>query len=209
MSAMPNPARSELYAGLLPVEPLAEPPPVRPTTLENDPPQSRRPSLRKRASRAFTRYLIAFFIGVTATLAWQSYGDAARDIIASSYPQLGWLAPQPAPTAQNAPDVIALAAPAAPSPDQQQVGAMSLDLDAVRQSLDQIGASQERIARTVDQLAAGQEQMTREITKLQAIGQYILYKNSEPPPQLATPPARKPVPRSSQAPTMLTPTRNP
>ncbi len=78
---------------------------------------------------------------------------------------------------------------------------MSLDLDAVRQSLDQIGASQERIARTVDQLAAGQEQMTREITKLQAIGQYILYKNSEPSPQLATPPARKPLPRSAQAPT--------
>ena len=77
---------------------------------------------------------------------------------------------------------------------------MSLDLDAVRQSLDQIGASQ-GIARTVDQPAAGKEQMTREITKLQAIGQYILYKNSEPPPQLATPPARKPVPRSSQAPT--------
>ena len=59
---------------------------------------------------------------------------------------------------------------------------MSLDLDAVRQSLDQIGASQERIARTVDQLAAGQEQMTREISRLQAIEQH---KNSEPPPRSA------------------------
>ena len=67
----------------------------------------------------------------------------------------------------------------------------------MRQSLDQIGASQERIARTVDQLAAGQEQMTREITKLQAIGQYILYKNSEPPsPQASAPVATT---RSSQA----------
>ncbi len=103
MSTMPNPAQSELYAGLLPVEPLAEPPPVRPTTLENDPPQSRRP-LRKRASRAFTRYLIAFFIGVTATLAWQSYGDAARQIIASSYPQLGWLALRAAPFAPTIPE---------------------------------------------------------------------------------------------------------
>src|SRR5260370_27118041 len=138
MSTMPNPAQSELYAGLLPVEPLAEPPPVRPTTLENEPPQSRRPSLRKRASRAFTRYLIAFFIGVTATLAWQSYGDAARDMIVNSYPQLGWLAPQAQPFAPSAPETIALVAPAVPSFDQQQLSAMSLDLDAVRQSIDGI-----------------------------------------------------------------------
>jgi hypothetical protein len=52
----------------------------------------------------------------------------------------------------------------------------------VRQSLDRIAASQEQMTRNVSQLAAGQEQMTSEITKLQAIGQYILYKNSEPPP---------------------------
>ena len=47
------------------------------------------------------------------------------------------------------------------------------------------------MARTVDQLTAGQEQLTREITKVQAIEQYILYKNSEPP-------ASKPVARPSQ-----------
>ncbi len=39
---------------------------------------------------------------------------------------------------------------------------------------------------------AGQEHMTREITKLQAIGQYILYKNSEPS-------GPKPVPGPSRA----------
>jgi hypothetical protein len=47
------------------------------------------------------------------------------------------------------------------------------------------------MARTVGQLTAGQEQLTREITKLQAIEQYILYKNSEPL-------APKPVPRPPQ-----------
>jgi len=214
MSAMPNPAQSELYAGLLPVEPLAEPPPVRPTTLENAPPQSRQPSLRKRASRAFTRYLIAFFIGVTATLAWQSYGDEAKEMIANSYPQLGWwLAPQAGPVAQNAPETIALVAPAAPSFDQQQLNAISLDLDAVRQGIDKIAAgiaaiqersadriATEQIARSVAQLTAGPEQMTREITKLQAVEQYVLYKNSEPSPRPAPAPARNPVPRPSQAP---------
>ncbi len=39
--------------------------------------------------------------------------------------------------------------------------------------------------------------MTREITKLQAIGQYILYKNSEPPPPQAS--ASVATPRSSRA----------
>jgi septal ring factor EnvC (AmiA/AmiB activator) len=113
-------------------------------------------------------------------------------MITSSFPQLGWLAPQAAPVAQNTPDVIAPTAPATPSPDQQQLNAMSLDLDAVRQSVDRIAASQEQMTRNVDQLTAGQEQLTREITKLQAIQQYMLYKSSEPP-------APKPVPRSSQA----------
>ena len=141
------------------------------------------------------RFLFAVGIGVAATLAWQSYGDAAREMIANSYPQLGWLAPSAA-AAQAAPTTIAAATA---SLDQQDLKAMSLNLAAVRQRVDQVAA----------QVAAGQEQMTREITKLQEIAQYALYKNSEPQAQLATPPARKPVPRPPQAPTALTPARNP
>src|SRR5882762_7179360 len=161
---------------------------------------------------SLTGFLITFCIGVAATLGWQSYGDAARELIASSYPQLGWLAPKPAPNAPNAPDMIALAAPAAPSPDQRQLNAMSLDLDAVRQSVERIAASiaanQEQITHSVDRIAAGQEQMTREIIKLQEIEQYILYKNSESPPPPPAP-ARSRAPRPSQAPTAPTPARNP
>src|SRR5258708_9249185 len=67
-------------------------------------PSVARPPPRKRP----LRFLIAFGIGVAATLAWQSYGDAAREIIASSYPQLGWLAPQAA-AAQTAPTTLAAA----------------------------------------------------------------------------------------------------
>ena len=51
---------------------------------------------------AFVRYLIAFFIGVTATLAWQSYSGAARQTIAGWSPHLGWLAPAAAPTRVSA-----------------------------------------------------------------------------------------------------------
>jgi len=229
MSAMPSPAQSEFYAGLLPVERSDEPPPVSPTTLENDRSQNnRQPSLRKRASRVFSRLLITFCIGVASTLAWQSYGDAARAMLANSYPQLGWLAPQAELVAQNVPETTGLVAP---SFDQQQLNAMSVDLDAVRQSIDRIAtsmtaiqeqmsrsadgvansivANQEQIARSVDQLTAGQEQMTREITKLQAVEQYVLYKNADPPPRPAAAQALKPVPRPSQAPIALSPARNP
>src|ERR1051326_3339761 len=42
-----------------------------------------RPSFGKRAARAFIRYLIACCLGVGGTLAWQSYGDAAKQTIAT------------------------------------------------------------------------------------------------------------------------------
>jgi len=177
---------------------------------------------------SLTGFLIIFCVGVAATLGWQSYGDAAREMIASSYPQLGWLAPKLAPNAPNAPDRSALAVPAASSPDQQQLNAISLDLDAMRQSIERIAASEEQITRNVDRIAtsiatgqeqmthsvdritAGQEQITRGITKLQEIEQYILYKNSESPPQQPAPaPARSRAPRPSQAPTTPTPAGNP
>ena len=146
------------------------------------------------------------------------YGDAARRIIASSSPQLHWLAPH------SAPDRTGLAAQGAPSPDHQRLNEMLLGLDAVRQSVDRIAItqeqttrdvdqltagqkqmarnvdqltdSQERMTHNVDQLTAGQEQMTREITKLQAVEQQVLQKNSEPPPRSAPALARNPVPRS-------------
>jgi hypothetical protein len=123
------------------------------------------------------RFLIAFCVGVAATLAWQSYGDVAREVVASKYPQLGWLAPEAA-VAQTAPDPIVRPIT---SPDPQELKAMSLALAAVRQR--------------VDQLAAGQERMTRDFTtKVQAAEQNILDKISVPPPQPAAAPTRKPVP---------------
>jgi len=199
---MLSPTQSEISRATLPVKKLVEVVTFDPANLKIGQPQSERPRLGKRVLLALP---ITLCIGVAATLAWQSRGDAAKKAIASAFPQLGWLAPQAAPVTQNTPDIFVPAASAAPSPDQQQLTAMPLDLDAVRQSVDQIAAGQaqmtrsveriavgqEQMARTVGQLAAGQEQLTREITKLQAIEQYILYKNSEPP-------APKPVARPSQ-----------
>jgi hypothetical protein len=57
-----------------------------------------------------TRILITFCVGVAAILAWQSYGDAARQIIASAYPQAGWLAPRTVPIGYSAPSTTGLVA---------------------------------------------------------------------------------------------------
>jgi methyl-accepting chemotaxis protein len=209
MSAISNPAESKFPKDALPAKrQLVEKVAIDPAHLKDDQIQSERPTLGKRVPLVLVP--ITFCIGVAANLAWQSYGDAVRKAIASSFPQLGWSAPQAAPIVQSTPDMFAPIASAAPFPDQPQLNAMSLDLDAVRQrvdqiatsiaegqeqmtrSIDRIAASQEQMARTVDRLAAAEEQVTREITKMQAIEQYVLYKNSEPP-------APKRVPRQSQA----------
>src|SRR5262249_30433480 len=81
---------------------------------------------KRRRSRGFARYLIAICIGAAAILAWQSYGDATKQIIATRAPELGWSpearqmiaswvpvgwtksvpeAPQAAPVMQTAPSV--------------------------------------------------------------------------------------------------------
>src|SRR5215467_7535846 len=126
MAATPNPTRFEF------------PPdhwPSRPSVVAI----GKRPSLARRAARGVIRLLIIFGSGVAATLAWQSYGDVARETIASSSPQLGWLALPAAPRAQ------AMAAPAAPSPELQQLREMSFVFATVRQSVDQLSANQQQI----------------------------------------------------------------
>ena len=142
----------------------------------------------KRVSRALSRFLITFCIGVAATLAWQSHGDVVREMIASSHPQLGWLAPQ--------------AAPNAPSPDLQQLKAMSTDIAAVRQSVDQLAAQfvagQEHMMRDITKQHAAQQELLESILKLHAAEQDILENilDKIPAPALrpAAGPARKPAP---------------
>ena len=135
MASTLSPMRSKFSADRWPDD---DPPPdslFHPTDLDLKP---ARP-LGKRALRG----LVIFCLGVTATLAWQSHGDTAREMIANSAPQLGWVAPQATAVAQAAPNSVAPTGPAARSSDVQR---LSLDLAAVRQSLDQITASQQQMA---------------------------------------------------------------
>jgi hypothetical protein len=168
MSAMPSSTQPEVFKGSLPVKKLVEVLAIDPANLKNDQLESGRVRLGKRVPLLLAA--IMFCIGVAATLAWQSYSDAARRAIAGSLSKLSWLAPRAAPVAQNTPDISTPAAWAAPSPDQQQLDAMSLDLDAVRQSVDRIATSitigQEQMTRTVDRITASQDQMARTIGQL-------------------------------------------
>src|SRR5258705_11092073 len=52
---------------------------------------SERPSVGRRIFRTLTRFSIAVLVGVGATLAWQSYGDAAREMVVARAPTLAWL----------------------------------------------------------------------------------------------------------------------
>ncbi len=131
------------------------------------------PSPRKRKSRPVVRFLVTFCIGVAATIAWQTFGDAARQLVASSSPVLGWLAPQ-VDSDQASP-----AGPA--STDTRQLKAALLDLAAMRQS--------------VEQVAAQNQQMEGDIATMQTAQQAILRKLSTPPPpaqRQVTAPARSP-----------------
>jgi hypothetical protein len=177
-------AQSEFCEISLPVKRrLVEVLTINPAHLKNDRSQSQWRGLGKRGALALAPLLITFCIGVGATVAWLTHGDAAREVIASSFPRLGRLTWRAAAVGQTAPNIIV---PAASSPDHQLLNDMALNLDALWQRVDQLSAGQEQMARNIQQLTAAQEQVTLEVTKLHLIDQYILYKNPETPLQRAT-----------------------
>lgn len=148
---------------------------------EEQPAERRRGGRSSSSSRGgFSRYVVAIGIGVGATLAWQAYGDTAREMIAGTYPQLGWLSPRAA-SAQTA---LTATASSVRSTDQQ-LQEVAASLAAMRQRIDQISL----------QVAASQDQMTRDITaKVQAAERDILDKiaSAQPKPEVTA--ARKPAP---------------
>jgi hypothetical protein len=118
---------------------------------------------------AFVRFLVIFFIGVAATLAWQSYGATAREVMASWSPHLAWLAPPPAPV----------------STSPEQVVAMSRGLASMRQDVDKLAADITKLQAiqqgTVDRTSASPP------SPAVAPGRKPV---SQPPPPVRTPLAR-------------------
>ena len=76
-------ALSEFSKGRWATEPSDEPP-LHPNELNLV--MRLRVWLDKLAPLAFARYLITFFVGVAATLAWQSYRDATREQTSAAAP---------------------------------------------------------------------------------------------------------------------------
>jgi len=158
--------------------------------------------MKKRGSRRFGRYLVAILIGVAATLAWQSYGESAKQIIATRAPELGW-SPQakqmiatsiqwigwtkpPATHESTAARSFATETPQA-APVPQTAPAAVAPSVPVAPSIDpaevhQIAMDLTALRQTVAQITASQDQMAREVDRLQAADQEILAKIPEPPP---------------------------
>jgi hypothetical protein len=159
---------------------------------------------KKRSARGFTRYLLAICVGAAATLAWLSYGEAAKQIIATRGPELGW-SPETKQMIANwvqefgwtkrgngsekiavsgpevqvatvAQTVPGAVTPATPSIDPEQVHQIAVDLAALGQTVDQLAGSQDKIGRNID--------------RLQGAVAEILVKIPEPaPPPIAAAPA--------------------
>jgi hypothetical protein len=135
-------------------------------------------SIVRRVPAVLGRAVIAFCVGVTATLVWQSYGNTARRMVASLNPRLAWLAPVAAPAVSGA---TAPGPSAGVPPDQ--LAAISHSLAAVRQSVDKLAA---------------------DITKLQAAKQDVPPVRTSASPAAAVAQGRKP---ASAAPTQAATTR--
>ena len=144
-----------------------------------------RVSLGKRASRGLVRFLIVFSVGVGTTLAWQWYGDAARAMIATSWPQLASLAREPASVLRAAP-AQAATTQATVSPELQQLKEDLAQLKQELQQLKEIPAALASLRQSVDRLAGSQQQIAGTIAKLGA-------QKPASPPRPAPAPAPKPV----------------
>jgi hypothetical protein len=148
-----------------------EAPPESPSDLKNELFADAQRLLDKLTPLAFARYLIAFFIGVVATVAWQSWDGRAAAI----------------PPGHQQPNAILL------DSIKQRIDRIVTHVASLQEQLtrgvDLLEAGQE-------QLAASHDQMTRDIAKLQA----AVSKNPEPLPRLAHGPVSV-VHRQLQAPT--------
>jgi hypothetical protein len=151
-----------------------------------------RPSIGRRAVRAFTGFLLTACIG-GAGVAWQFYGDAAKRIVARWAPQLVLTSspatkaapPHPASLAQPAPEGVAPTAATLSPESAQLLQSMARDLASAGQEIEQLKAS-------IEQLKASEEQMSRDVAK--ASERNLRPKISASPPRSAAAPARKPMP---------------
>jgi len=212
--------QDELHSGFtsrLDLETLERKPNDRLGAIENQ--------MKKRRTGAFAHFLLAVCVGVAATLAWQSYSEAAKQMFAAKAPELGW-SPEakqmianwveqlgwtklPATRESTAVRSSATETPQAAPVAQTAAAAVAAGVP-VAPSIDpaavhQIAMDLTALRQAVAQITGSQDQMAREVDRLQAANQAILAKIPEPPPPppLAAAPAVAPgvAPPQNPAPT--------
>jgi len=170
-----------------------------------------RSSMGTRAIRGVIGFVLALCIVVGAA-AWQSYGDAARQMVATWVPQLAH-APSASPQGSglaeqpSSPAVQASEEPAAPEQSAQSAAqgvapvavASSTEaptLQSMVRDVAALGQKVEQLKATIEQLKASQEQMARDVAKgseAKVSEQNLRPRTSPPAPRPAVVPARKPV----------------
>jgi hypothetical protein len=184
--------------------------------LNDDPSPTARPTRARRASRGLARFLLTACVGAAATLAWQSYGGTAKQMMADAAPQLGLLlspAMSPPLGRENgvgppSPPAVQAFAPQAAFAPVGDVASTATEAAAATapivpasevQQLETMAHDLAAVRQSLGELAAGQEQMARDIAKLQTAGQDIRRRISALPPA-ATATMHKPVPPPQAAP---------
>ena len=178
---------------------------------------------KRRSSRGFTRYLVAICIGVAGTLAWQN-GEAIKQIIATSAPelgwspeakqmiaswvqQLGWTKPPAGPenaAVQLSVSKMPQAAPLAEAGSEtvastsKAPAAPSLDQQQVQQMDADIAAVRQTVEQRLTAVRETVEQLAvgqdQVLREIAKLHQEILNKIPASSPQLPAGPARKPMP---------------
>jgi hypothetical protein len=191
---------------------------------------------KRRSSRGFARFPVAICIGVAGTLAWQSYGEATKQIIAASAPelgwspeakqmiagwveQLGWTKPPTGPE-NTAVQLPVPKVPQAASPVQGGAetvtstsipAAPSFDQQQVQQMKADIAAVKQTVEQRLAALRENAEQLAvgqdQVLREIAKLHQEILNKIPASSPQLPATPKRKPMPApASSSPASSSPT---
>jgi hypothetical protein len=150
--------------------------------LKNEQSTAARPSIGRRALRTVVRFSFVLLIGVSATLAWQSYNEQAKELVRHWVPALAWLLPASPVAAENLPKL------------GQELKPIAIDLALVRRSVEQLASDQR-------QLALKQDNIAQDIAALQAVERDLRQNISSVPPPAAVPlPRHKPAQPPAQSP---------
>jgi hypothetical protein len=138
------------------------------------------PSIGRRALRTVVRFSCVVLIGVSATLAWQSYNEQAKELVRNWFPPIAWLLPASPVAAETQPKL------------GEELRPIAIDLALVRRSVEQLASDQK-------QIAVKQENIAQDIAALQAVERDLRQNISSVPPSGNMPlprhrPAQPPAP---------------